>query len=72
MTEAQRDGVANGTDEHVPEVVYDTADPDHIAPPSEICLGCSDLASGRLVPVTFCEEAKLKLGPAPWMPERSS
>lgn len=54
--------------EHVPEVVYDTADPYHIAPPSEICWGCSDLEAGRLVPVTFCEEAKSKLGPAPWMP----
>jgi hypothetical protein len=58
-------------EEHEPGVVYDTADPEHIAPPSEICLGCSDLESGRLVPVTFCKEAESKLGPAPWEPQPS-
>lgn len=57
--------------EHVPEVVYDTADPDHIAPPSEICWGCSDIEAGRLVPASFCPEAKSKLGPAPWIPATS-
>ncbi|MGA5598354.1 hypothetical protein ACPCSE_29390 [Streptomyces cellulosae] len=54
-------------DEHVPEVVYDTADPYHLAPPSEICLGCSDLEAGHLVPASFCEEAKARMGPPPWL-----
>lgn len=51
---------------HEPVIVHDDADEDHIAPPSEICAACSDLETGRLVPASFCAEAKAKLGPAPW------
>jgi hypothetical protein len=52
--------------DHVPEVVYDRNDPEHIAQPSEICLGCSDIDAGQLVPASFCGEAKSKMAPAPW------
>lgn len=52
--------------EHTPVMVYDWADPEKIAPPSEVCEACSDIAAGILVPVTFCDEAKAKLDPLPW------
>jgi hypothetical protein len=52
--------------EHMPVVVHDAADPERVAPPSEICVTCSDIEGGRLVPASFCEQARGQLGPAPW------
>jgi hypothetical protein len=52
--------------QHVPVTVHDRSDPEKIAPPAEVCEACSDLDNGKLVPVTFCEEAKSKMEPAPW------
>ena len=52
--------------EHVPVAVYDRADPERLAPPAEVCVACSDIEGGRLVPASFCEKAKAELGPAPW------
>lgn len=52
--------------EHRPVVLYDDADPEHIAPPSEVCETCSNIEAGVLVPAPFCSHAKAKMGPAPW------
>lgn len=44
--------------EHTPEIVYDESDPEHIAPPAEVCWGCSDPEKGIWVPASFCQKAK--------------
>jgi hypothetical protein len=54
------------TPEHNPIVVSDYADPEKIAPPSEICDTCSDPEQGFMVPASFCEVAKAKMEPRPW------
>jgi hypothetical protein len=38
--------------------------------PAEVCSQCSDFETGKLVPAPFCEEAKRRLPPAPWEPQR--
>lgn len=37
--------------------------------PAEVCNACSDFERGRLVPASFCVQAKALLGPAPWEPQ---
>lgn len=46
----------NEADEHVPALVRWA---NRHTVPAEVCLGCSDTATGHWVPVTFCERAKL-------------
>jgi hypothetical protein len=43
---------------HVPVVVYDEADQEHLSTPAEVCEACSDWAAGVWVPASFCPEAK--------------
>lgn len=38
--------------------------------PAEVCDTCSDFETGKLVPASFCEQAKRLLPPAPWEPPR--
>lgn len=38
--------------------------------PAEVCSQCSDFETGKLVPAPFCDEAKRRLPPAPWEPQR--
>ncbi|MDQ1041541.1 hypothetical protein QFZ75_008043 [Streptomyces sp. V3I8] len=51
---------------HEPAIIYDLADPERIAPPSEVCSTCSDIPGGRLVPAPFCPKSKTQLAPASW------
>lgn len=37
--------------------------------PAEVCSQCSDFETGKLVPASFCEEAKARMGRAPWEPQ---
>lgn len=53
---------------HLP-VIYRPEGESRHSLPAEVCSQCSDFEIGNLVPASFCEEAKKRLGPAPWEPQ---
>lgn len=55
------------TEIHEPILYRPEGDSRHTLP-AEICGACSDLAMGVLIPASFCDEAKARMGPAPWEP----
>jgi hypothetical protein len=45
--------------DHLP-ISYRPEGVDRFMAPADVCGTCSDFESGRLVPVSFCPEAKIK------------
>lgn len=39
---------------HEADYMYSPDDPDHLAPPADLCFTCSDFEGGRWVPIGFC------------------